>query len=378
MTSPTKAVIDLSAIRDNLAGVRAAVGPDVKVLAAVKANAYGHGAVPVSRMLAETGSADWLGVATVPEGVQLRAAGIRLPILKLSPCFDDELPEAIGAGLTLTVASTAGALAAQRVCQQIATTATVHLKVDTGMGRVGVDPAGAPELAALIEDRCPELRLEGVFTHLPISDSDQGRDFTGAQVARFAAVVSAIQERLGRRIELAHCANSGGVLGHPDARFDMVRPGIMIYGYYPDATTPRSIPLRPAMTVSTRLSFLKRVAAGTPIGYGCTWSAPRDTVIGTFPAGYADGFNRLFSNRGQVLLAGRRYPVVGRVCMDQSMVDLGPDTAAQVGDEVVLLGASDGQRWDADDWARELGTISYEVTCQIAPRVERIYPELRG
>lgn len=372
MTSPTRAFVDLGAIRDNLQGVRDAVGPGVLVLAAVKANAYGHGAVAVARMIEASGVADWLGVATVPEGIQLRRAGITLPILKLSPAFDDELRDAVDHRLTLTVASPHAVRALEQVCRESGSLATVHLKVDTGMGRVGVDVERAPELAAAVEASA-HLDLQGIFTHLPISDAESGRAFTRDQLARFDAVVAAIQDRIGRRVELVHASNSGGILGHPGARYDMVRPGIMSYGYYPDATTPRTIALRPAMTVATRLSFVKQVAAGTPIGYGGTWTAPEDTVIGTFPAGYADGFNRLFSNRGTVLIDGAALPVVGRVCMDQSMVDLGPGSSHQPGDEVVLLGRSGEQTWDADDWARTLGTISYEVTCQIAPRVDRIH-----
>ena len=188
-----------------------------------------------------------------------------------------------------------------------------------------------------------------------------------------------VQEKIGaligHRLDLVHCANSGAVLGHPDAWMDLVRPGIMIYGFYPDAGTPRSIALLPGLSLLTRVSFLKRVTAGTRVGYGLTWTAPADTWIATLPVGYADGFNRLFSNRGRVLLGGRSFPVVGRVCMDQTMVDLGPETRVKVGDEAVLIGRSGDQEITVDEWAAVLGTISYEVTCQINGRVERIYQD---
>jgi alanine racemase len=184
--------------------------------------------------------------------------------------------------------------------------------------------------------------------------------------------VGAVEAALGRRPELVHCAISGGVLGHPESWMDLVRAGIMAYGSYPDDQTPRTVPLLPGLSFVTRVAFLKRVERGTTIGYGRTWTAEQATWIATICCGYADGFNRLFSNRGRVLIGGRSYPVVGRVCMDQTMVDLGPATEVKVGDEVILIGRSGGQEITASDWARALGTIPYEVTCQIGPRVERV------
>jgi len=186
-------------------------------------------------------------------------------------------------------------------------------------------------------------------------------------------VTDAIHTAIGRRVSLVHCANSGAVLGHAPGWLDMVRPGIMIYGYRPGPGTPSTIPLKPGLSFLTRVSFLKRVAAGTSISYGRTWIAQEETWIATIPAGYADGFNRLFSNRGRVLIRGRSYPVVGRVCMDQSTVNLGPDTDVRVGDEVVLIGNSGDEEITCYEWAQKLGTITYEVTCQINARVERVY-----
>jgi len=342
MLYQTHARVHLGNIRRNLEGIRAAVGPDRKVLIAVKANGYGHGAVEVSRMAERLGLADWLGVATVPEGLELRQAGLGLPILK-----------AVAAGLGRE--------------------ARVHLKVDTGMGRIGVPPGEAPALARFIEQDCPDLVLEGLFTHLPVSDEEAGTPYTRDEIEVFRRTAAEVAAAMGRMPDLVHCSNSGGVLAHEAGWLSMVRPGIMIYGYYPDATTPRTIPLYPGISLVTRLSFLKKVAAGTTIGYGRTWTAPRDTWIGTVPAGYADGFNRLFSNRGRALVGGRSFPVVGRVCMDQSMIDLGPEPPAAVGDEVVLLGRSGGEEITAYEWAALLGTITYEITCQINARVERVF-----
>jgi alanine racemase len=371
MLYQTHVRVHLGNIRFNLEGIRNRVGADRKILIAVKANGYGHGAIEVSRLAQHIGI-DWLGVATVPEALQLRAAGLRLPILKFNPVFPDEMEAAVRNTVTLTVCERSNADALEQLCRAAGLTATVHLKVDTGMGRIGVSESEAPSLAAHIERLCPNLRLDGVFTHLPVSDAADVA-YTRDQVARFNITVQAVQAAIGRKVSLAHCANSGAVLGHEPAWLDMVRPGIMIYGFYPDVATPRTIELKPGLSFLTRVSFLKKVAAGTRIGYGRTWAAPEDTWIATIPAGYADGFNRLFSNNGRVLIRGRSYPVVGRVCMDQSMVNLGPETDLKVGDEVVLIGRSGDEEISCDEWARVLKTITYEVTCQINARVERVY-----
>lgn len=373
MLYQTHVRIHLDHIHFNMEQVRQAVGEDRKILIAVKANAYGHGAVEVSR-LAEKVGVDWLGVATVPEGIQIREAGIRLPILKFSPAFEEEVDAALSHTLTLTVCEFENIKVLQRRAAEMGVDAPVHLKVDTGMGRLGVTSEDAPSMAVFIENECPNLVLEGVFTHLPISDNPES-DFTEPQIARFKAVVGDIQTAIGRKIELVHCANSGAVLGYEAGWLDMVRPGVMIYGYYPDPNTPHSIPIKPGMSFYSRVSFVKKVKAGTSIGYGRTWFAPRDTWIATIPVGYADGFNRLFSNKGRVLIVGKSYPVVGRVCMDQTMVDLGPETEVQVGDQVVLMGKSGELEITCSEWAQVLGTIPYEVTCRIDSRVVRIYEE---
>jgi alanine racemase len=373
MLYQTHVRIHLDHIRFNISGIRQAIGDNRKMLIAVKANAYGHGAVEISR-LAEENGVDWLGVATIPEGIQLREANIRVPILKFSPAFEEEMQAAIHHNLALTVCEMNNITALQSACAAEAKQLPVHLKVETGMGRIGVPIPEAPAMAVYIDQHCPNLVLEGIYTHLPVSD-DPDPDYTRAQIQRFKDVVEAIHKAIGRRVGLVHCANSGAVLGHEPGWLDLVRPGIMIYGYYPDPRTPPTIPLKPGMSFYTRVSFIKKVAAGTSIGYGRTWFAPQDTWIGTIPVGYADGFNRLFSNRGRVLINGRSYPLVGRVCMDQSMIDLGLATDVEVGDEVVLMGKSGDEEITCDEWAQVLNTITYEVTCQISPRVKRVYVE---
>ncbi|MCA0308212.1 MAG: alanine racemase [Actinobacteria bacterium] len=358
----------LDHLRANLDAVRARVGGRA-VLAAVKADAYGHGAIEVSRMIERTGAADWLGVATVGEGLELRAAGITLPVLKLSVARGEEVAAAVAAGLTLCVVDEDSILEAGAAATALGTTASVHLKVDTGMRRIGCEPELAPSLAQRV-DATPGVRLEGLFSHLPISDSPRGEEFTRGQVALFARTAREVEAARGP-VPLKHLANSGAVLGHPDTWFDLVRPGIMIYGAYPDPEAARTVPLLPALEWRTRVSFVKRVPAGETVGYGRTWTAPRDTWVATVPVGYGDGYSRLLSNRGRMLVRGGSYPIAGRVCMDQTMIDLGPDTDVAVGDEVVLVGRSGTDEITTSEVAGLMGTIPYEVTCLITRRVGR-------
>ncbi|MFP5416566.1 MAG: alanine racemase [Actinomycetes bacterium] len=368
MLHATTATTLLGNIRANLTAIRGRVG-DRLVLAAVKANAYGHGAVEVSRMIEATGAADWLGVATADEAVQLRDAGVQLPVLKLSHALSDaEVAACVERDVDLTVVSAASIDQVARVAAERGRTASVHLKVDTGMRRIGCEPAAAPALARRAD--AAGLILRGLFSHMPIADTDAGRDFTHAQVARFAAVADAVVAARGR-VEIVHLANSGGVMMHPESWFDMVRPGIMIYGSKPDPATRETVALLPGLEWTTRVTFVKRVAAGETVGYGRTWTAPRDTTIATLPVGYGDGYSRLLSNRGHVLVAGTSHPIVGRVCMDQTMIDLGPDAEVAVGAEAVLVGRQGNEGITVQELADLMGTIPYEVTCLIGARVTR-------
>lgn len=359
----------LDHIRANLDAIRARVGDRV-VLAAVKADAYGHGAVEVARMIERTGAADRLGVATTSEGLELRAAGVGLPILKLSVARGNEVAAAVEAGLTLPVVDAESVAEVASAASALGTTALVHLKVDTGMRRIGCEPAAAPRLAALV-DATAGVELEGVFSHLPISDSPSGEAFTRDQIALFARTAEQVEAVHGP--VLKHLANSGAVLGHPDAWFDLVRPGIMIYGAYPDLEAARTVTLLPGLEWRTRVTFVKQVRAGETVGYGRTWTAPADTWIATVPVGYGDGYSRLLSNRGRMLIGGRSYPIAGRVCMDQTMLDLGPRTDVAVGDEVVLVGRDGAEEITTSEIAGLMGTIPYEVTCLITGRVARAF-----
>ena len=366
----TYAEIDLGALERNLAVIRARV--QRPILLPVKANAYGHGLVPIALAATADGWADWLGVATVAEGVELRQAGVRAPILKLSSVLPDEAEAAVGNDLRLTVTDAAGVEAVARAASSSGAIARVHLKIDTGMRRIGVEPEAAVELAQLVE-RLPDVELDGVFTHLAVADDPAQDEFTKLQLGRFREAVDAITARLGRRPGLVHAANSGGVLAHPDSWLDLVRPGIMSYGYYPDAATPKTVAVEPVLRLVTHLTFVKPVRAGETVSYGRTWAPSADTRIGTFPVGYGDGYSRRLSNRASVLVGGRRRPQVGTVCMDQAMVDLGPGSDAGPGERVTLIGADGSEQVTADELAEIVGTISYEVLCDLDHRVPRVY-----
>lgn len=374
MLYATHAEINLHALTVNARALRERAGGR-KVLAAVKANAYGHGAVNVAHVLERRRLVDWFGVATVPEGIELRDAGVSLPILKLSHSFPEELAEQLAAGITPTVVDGASAVLVARVAGDMGRV-NVHLAVDTGMGRIGCTPEDAVPVARRIDEL--GLVLEGVFTHLPVSDTPEGHDFTVDQLRLFADTVAAIQADRAARglppVPLVHGGASAAVLGHDLVGLTMVRPGVSLYGMYPDPTTPRTVDLEPVMSVHSRVSMVKRVPAGATVGYGRTWRAPTDRWIATVPIGYGDGFSRLNSNVGRMLVNGRSFPIAGRVCMDQTMLDLGAedDHGVRPGNKVIILGADGDQRITADELAERARTINYEVTTLVTPRVTRM------
>lgn len=371
MSSPSSFHVDLEAIAANLETARELAGGRA-VLAAVKADAYGHGLVPVARFIQERGLAEWLGVAVTAEAQALRAAGVTLPILKFTPTLPDDLPAALDADVTLAVGDAGAIRAAQLAAASADRVVDVHLKIDTGMRRVGAEPRDAQLLAQQLADS-PNLRVSGIFTHLPVSDVTSGDEFTRAQFETFFQAVDDVETVVGP-VEHIHAANSGAVLGHDLGRTTMVRPGIMIYGSYPDAGTPPTRPLADVGRWTSTITFVKKVAEGETVGYGRTWTAPRDTWVGTVAIGYGDGYSRLLSSRGRMLIDGRSYPVIGRVCMDQTMLDLGPDLpTVGVGDEVVLMGTSGHERIGVEELAGLMDTITYEVTCLITARVPRTY-----
>jgi alanine racemase len=360
------AEVDLGAIRANVTALREQAG--TSLCAVVKADGYGHGAVPVARAALEAG-ATWLAVAQVAEVTELRAAGIDADVLVLAEPDPDELPAALDAGAVLTVATPAIVDAVAHVASHSSDRPRVHLKVDTGMHRMGVAPGDALGLAHRI-DSDPRLDLEGVWTHCAVAD-EPDRPETAAQLARYDAVLEELAAN-GIRPRVRHAANSAAAIAHPDARYDLVRCGIAMYGIAPSPELDGAVRLQPALRWSSRISALRPVRAGEGVSYGLRHRFERDTVVGTVPVGYADGVTRALGLAGQeVLVGGRRRPMVGVVTMDQLTVDLGPGATDEVGDEVVLLGEQAGERIRPEDWAAALGTIGYEVVCGIGARVER-------
>ena len=368
MPRPTKAEIDLVALRHNLAALRDRVGPRVKVMGIVKADGYGHGAVPVSRTLADAGI-DMLGVAMVEEGAELRAAGVGLPILVMGLAPEADLADALACGLTLTVDGAATARRIERAAAGRGAPAPVHLKIDTGMNRLGVRAEDAAKAAAEVAARA-HLRLDGVYTHFACADRADDA-VTPAQLAAFAEALEAVRAA-GIEPPLVHAANSAALLARPETHFGMVRSGLALYGV-PPSEAARETPLRPVLALGTRVVATKRVRAGEGVSYGHRWRAERDALIGVLPVGYADGYPRALSNRARVRVAGRLVPVVGAVCMDLVMVDLTDVPEAAPGLEVALLEADNASPLSAAALAEAAGTIPYEILTGIGRRVPRVY-----
>lgn len=368
MQRPTFAEVDLSAIRDNVAAIRRRVGPGVKIMPAVKANGYGHGAVAVSRACLDAG-ADMLCVACIEEGSELRRAGFDVPILMLGCTVPEAADEVVHLGMTATICDMELARALSIAASSRRMRVKVHVKVDTGMGRIGIRPEDAVGFARALSD-LPGIEVEGLFTHFPSSD-EADKSFTCGQITRFKAIVNDVRNA-GVEAPIAHASNSGGILAFTEADFDAVRPGIMVYGYYPSNDVERSIAVREALTLKTHIVFLKDASIGNTFSYGRTYTAERPSIIATLPIGYADGYSRMLSNKGEAVVRGARVPVIGRICMDQILIDVTDVDGAAVGDEVILYGGG-YENLSVTRIADKIGTISYEVLCNISQRVPRIY-----
>jgi alanine racemase len=368
---PTWAEVDLDAIRWNVRQFKSLVGDSVKVLVAVKADAYGHGAVPVARTCVEAG-AEYLGVASVEEGVELRDAGIECPILVLGYAPLEAAPYIVEYGLTQAVYQTELVHALADAAARANRTVKVHIKVDTGMSRIGVlTPEDVLNLAKRILDR-PSLQLEGIFTHLSKAD-EADKSYTYLQLDRWHAVIRTL-EREGIQIPIHHVANSAGTIEFPEARFQMVRIGIGAYGCYPSETVDRtSVDLKQALSLYSRIVRLESIPPDYRVGYGGTYNFSQPRRIATVPVGYADGYSRLLSNKAFVLVRGKRVPVAGRVSMDQLMLDVTDVPDVQLGDVVCLYGRQGDAFISLDEVASWMGTISYEVACDLGKRVQRVY-----
>jgi len=369
------AEVDLDAIAWN-AGVLRAVASPAAVCAVVKADGYGHGAVPVAAA-ALAGGATSLAVALVEEGVVLREAGLRSPILLLSEPAAEAMGEVVARDLVPTVYTQAGVDAIRRAAARASRRVDVEVKVDTGMHRVGADLDKARELVEQVV-QAPELRYAGLWTHLAVADEPAHR-FTGEQLSRFDALRSSLEAAGLPAPARFHAANSAGAIAHASSRYDIVRCGISLYGYLPSAAIPPELvevagggPLRPALTWKTQVSLVRELAAGERTSYGRAYALKDRADIATVPVGYADGVPRgLFGSGGELLVGGRRRPVAGTVTMDQLLVDCGPDSGVKPGDEVVLIGSQGTETVTAQEWADRLGTISYEILCRIGPRLPR-------
>lgn len=367
MLRPTYAEIDLGAIRRNVQAVRARVGSRVKIMPAVKANGYGHGAVQVSLAALEAG-ADSLGVASIEEALELRSAGIGVPMLILGCAPVEAAGDIVRHGVTSTVCDMEFGRALSDAAVRQGSVGPVHVKVDTGMGRIGVTPNECENLVRELLS-LPGIRVEGIFTHLPSSD-EPDPTFTTEQLRSFRKLTLDLRAK-GYHIPCCHAANSGAILAHKESFLDLVRPGIMIYGLHPCHNIERSIGIEPALSLKSHIVFLKEVPVGATVSYGRTFTAARRTKVATIPIGYADGYNRLLSNRGQAMVRRKLAPVIGRVCMDQTMLDVTDVPEVRVGDEITLYGGSGPI--SVEEIARKLDTIPYEVVCSISQRVQRLY-----
>jgi len=364
---PTWAEIDLKAIEHNYRQVRKTVGKGIHVMAVVKANAYGHGTVEVSSVLERAG-VDYLGVATTDEAVRLRDHGITAPVLILGSVLPGEVGVAVAKDITLTLCGD-DLLDAVRQETKDGRRLKVHIKVDTGMGRVGIwHEEALPFVKKVSAEK--GITLEGIYTHF----SSAGRDdfFTNYQIEAFEKLLSEL-EKNWIKIPLKHAANSIATVDFRRSHLNLVRPGLIIYGMYPKHTFPKLIKLKPALALKTKIVFIKETPPGRSISYGRTFITQKHTRIATLPIGYADGYGRKLSNKGEVLVKGQRARVIGKVTMDQTMIDLGSIGGVKVGDEVVLIGKQGLDEIRAENLARMAESIAYEVVCGISNRVPRVY-----
>lgn len=369
----TWAEIHLDRLRDNFHSIRASLSPGCRVMAVVKADGYGHGAVNTAMTLRDAG-ASWFGVSNLEEAVQLRRAGIEEPILVLSYTPPEEAGRLAECRVTQTVLTRPYAEELNRAAQAAGVRVRTHLKVDTGMSRVGFlyqeeNPAVLADMAASC--RLPALDMEGIFTHFASADEQEDGGFTRRQFMLFTHAIDQL-ERAGIHFALRHCCNSAATLRFPDMHLDMVRPGIILYGLAPDGWMRDRLPLRPVMELKTTVSMVKELGPGTPVSYGRIYTTEQPCAVATVPIGYADGYPRVMSNRADMLVGGRRVRVVGRVCMDQCMLDV---TGLDVRESMVVtvFGEDNGAVLPVEELAAHMGTISYEVVCQISKRVPRLF-----
>jgi alanine racemase len=370
---PTWAEIDLSALGHNLGVIKCLLGERVKIMAVVKANAYGHGLSAVSRALVE-GGIDYLGVATVDEAMKIREKGLNVAILVMGAVLKEEAEVCVKNNITLTLSDGELLEGLVDIAAKTNIRPKIHIKIDTGMGRIGVWHENALDLVKKAHS-CREIDVEGIYTHF--SSAARDKMFTKMQLSYFDKVKSDI-ERENIKIEYAHAANSVAVLDWDEAHFNLARPGILLYGVCPKRNMAGKIGLKPVMSLKTKIVYLKDVPPGRSISYGRTYITQKDTKIATIPIGYADGYGRILSNKAEALVRGKYVRVVGMVTMDQTLLDVGDVPGVQTGDEVVLIGEQLGKEIHIENIAKLSGTIPYEILSQITDRVPRVYMGVYG
>ncbi len=362
---PTWAEINLNNLAYNFNQIKKILAPKTKIMVCVKADAYGHGLIPVSKKLASCG-VDYLGVASIDEGIKLREAGIDLPILILGLILKKDIQPVFKYKLTTTVCDEELARALNYKARLLGEPVNVHIKVDTGMGRIGVLYQDAEELVKKIH-KLKFINIEGIFTHFAFADIN--KDFTAYQIDLLNRLIQKLN-KAGIYTPLIHAANSMGVIGYKNSHFNMVRPGLVIYGLYPKKDL--KLNLKAVLSLKTKVLFIKRLPKGYGVSYGHDYITRKTTTIVTLPIGYGDGYPRNLSNCAPVLIGGRRFKISGRICMDQIMVDVG-DFKVKLGDEAVLIGSQSKNKITAEELANLAGTISYEIVCGLGSRVPRVY-----
>jgi alanine racemase len=368
---PTQVIIDHNHLRHNFHLIKELVHP-AKILCVIKANAYGHGVIEVSRTLINEG-ADYMGVAYPEEGIKLRKAGIKIPILLFGVHLSDTFRKLVQYDIDITLTDMEQIAPLKETCRQLNKKARIHIKFDTGMNRVGFR---VDQLELAVKSIFSEKLFEviGVYSHFSSSD-DNDLNYTKNQLERFEEIKTYINNKYTQQI-LYHIANSGAIMQLKDSHQDMVRPGAMLYGYPPDPNFKLINNIKEVMTFASKIVLIKKIDSGEPVSYGRRFYTKAETQIAIIPVGYADGYSRRFTNNGEVIIKGKRYPIIGAVCMDQIIVDLGSDTDLQIGDEVILLGKQGEAYISNTDLCKQLGTIPYEITCGISRRVQRVHINL--
>lgn len=371
MKSRTWAEVDLEALKNNFKEIRRITNPDAKIMSIVKADAYGHGVVEVTKALIQSGT-DYLAVACVDEGVQLRSTGIELPILILGAAAETEFETLIEHSLIPAVFSYETAHKLSETAEKLNKTVKIHIKLDTGMSRIGFVTGVDDEnvVSEIIKiSKLPLIEIDGIFSHFSTSDEKE-RDYTDLQMTRFLKVCGML-ENAGLKIPLKHIANSAAIMMYPETHLDMVRAGIILYGLYPSSEVDKTkIALKPVMTVKSKITMVKSLSENRGVSYGKKYITDHKTKIATVPIGYADGYTRLLSGKAKMIVNSELVPVIGRICMDQCMIDVTNVNTTNTGDEVIVFGA---EKITADYLAELIGTINYEIVCMISKRIPRIY-----